>query len=58
MTPQGGGAAEIPAVVAYVAKTEHISDVQALALMHKSFPHTTALLEALPLSSVSAEVPK
>jgi len=57
VTPQGGGAAEIPAVVAYVAKTEHVSDAKALALMQKSFPHTTALLLALPLSSVTAELP-
>lgn len=57
-TPQGGGAAEIPAVVAYVAKTEHVSAAQALALMKKDFPHTTALLGAVPLSSVTAELPR
>jgi hypothetical protein len=57
VTPQGGGAAEIPAVVAYVAKKEHISDAKALALMKTTFPHTTALLGALPLSSVTAELP-
>jgi hypothetical protein len=58
VTPKGGGAAEIPAVVAYVAKKEHVSTTAALALMQKTFPHTTALLEATPLSSVSAEIPK
>jgi multisubunit Na+/H+ antiporter MnhB subunit len=58
VTSQGGGAAEIPAVVAYVAKTEHISSAKALALMSTTFPHTTALLGALPLSSVTAELPK
>ena len=58
VTPQGGGAAEIPAVVAYVAKKENISAAQALALMQKTFPHTTALLGAVPLSSVTAELPK
>jgi hypothetical protein len=58
VTPQGGGAAEIPAVVAYVAKKEHISPARALALMKRDFPHTTALLSALPLSSVTAELPK
>jgi hypothetical protein len=57
VTPQGGAAAEIPAVVAYVAKTEHVSDAQALALMKQDFPHTTALLEAVPLTSVTAELP-
>lgn len=57
VTAQGGGASEIPAVVAYVAKTEHVSQAQALVLIHKDFPHTLALLEALPLSSVTAELP-
>jgi hypothetical protein len=58
VTEQGGGAAEIPAVVAYVAKKEQISTAGALALMLKTFPHTTALLGAVPLSSVTAELPK
>jgi hypothetical protein len=57
MTPEGGAAAEIPAVVAYVAKTKHISDAAALALMRKTFPHTTALLTAVPLTSVTEELP-
>jgi hypothetical protein len=58
VTAQGGGAAEIPAVVAYVAKQEKLSPTQALTLMQKTFPHTTALLSAVPLSSVTAELPK
>lgn len=58
MTPQGGAQAEIPAVVAYVAKKEGISDAQALALLHREFPHTTALLTAVPLSSVTEELPR
>ncbi len=57
VTAQGGGAAEIPAVVAYVAKKEHVSQAQALALIQKTFPHTYALLTALPLSSVTSELP-
>jgi hypothetical protein len=57
VTAQGGGAAEIPAVVAYVAKKEHVSEARALVLIHDSFPHTLALLSALPLSSVTAELP-
>jgi uncharacterized membrane protein len=57
VTPQGGGAAEVPALVAYIAKKEHISPAQALALAQKNFPHTTALLQAIPLSSVTAELP-
>jgi uncharacterized membrane protein len=57
MTHKGGGAAEIPAVVAYVAKKQKISEAQALALMEKTFPHTTALLLATPLSTVTKELP-
>jgi hypothetical protein len=57
VTPQGGGAAEVPALIAYIARKEHISAAQALALAQRSFPHTTALLQAIPLSSVTAELP-
>jgi hypothetical protein len=57
VTAQGGAAAEVPAVIAYVARTEHVSTAQAVALIHRSFPHTLALLQALPLSSVTAELP-
>jgi hypothetical protein len=57
VTPQGGAASEVPALVAYVAKKNHISSAQALAVMKKNFPHTTALLQAVPLTSVSAELP-
>jgi hypothetical protein len=57
VTPAGGGAAEVPALIAYIAKQEHISAAQALALAQKNFPHLVALLEAIPLSSVTAELP-
>jgi hypothetical protein len=57
VTPQGGGAAEVPALIAYIARKEHISAAQALALAQRNFPHTTALLQAIPLSSVTAELP-
>jgi hypothetical protein len=58
VTPQGGAAGEVPAVVAYVAKKEGISEAQAVALIQKTFPHTFGLLQALPLSAVSAEIPE
>jgi hypothetical protein len=58
VTARGGAAAEIPAVVAYVAKTQHVSSAQALALIKKNFPHTAALLGAVPLASVTAELPR
>ncbi len=57
VTPQGGGAAEVPAIVAYVAKSNHISPAAALALLQQNSPHTTALLQALPLSAVTTELP-
>jgi hypothetical protein len=57
VTPQGGGASDVPALVAYVAQKNHISPARALAVMKKDFPHTTALLQAIPLTSVSAELP-
>jgi hypothetical protein len=55
--PVGGGAAEIPALVAYAAKRLHTTPAGALAIMKRKFPHTTALLAAVPLTSVSAELP-
>jgi hypothetical protein len=55
--PAGGGAAEVPALVAYAAKRLHTTSPGALAIMKRDFPHTTALLGAVPLSSVSAELP-
>jgi hypothetical protein len=57
MTHKGGGAGEIGAVVAYVAKKQHVSQAQALGIMQKGFPHTTALLTATPLSTVTKEIP-
>jgi len=57
VTPRGGGAAEVPTVVGFVATMDHISDAQALAALQKHFPHTTELLKAIPLSAVTAELP-
>jgi hypothetical protein len=54
----GGGASEIPALVAYAAKQLHTTPANALAAIQKNFPHTAALLGALPLANVSAELPK
>lgn len=58
VTPQGGAAAEVPAVIAYVAEKEGISEAQAAKLVQEAFPHTYGLLTALPLSAVSEEIPK
>jgi hypothetical protein len=57
MTPSGGAASEVPALVDFAAKKLHVTPAQALAAIDKDFPHTAALLGALPLSSVSAELP-
>lgn len=54
----GGGATEVATVVAIVAKANHISDAKALAVLQKTFPHTTDLLKAIPLSAVNAELPQ
>ncbi|HEX4108457.1 MAG TPA: hypothetical protein VHX88_10005 [Solirubrobacteraceae bacterium] len=56
MERSGGGAGEVGTVVAYVAKREGVSDTAALALLDKDFPHTTALLASLPLSSATGEL--
>lgn len=54
----GGAADEVPAVISYVAKARGVNNQQALAALRTEFPHTTALLESLPLSSVTTELPK
>jgi hypothetical protein len=56
--PSGGAAGEVPALVDYTAQQLHTTPAKALAAVQKDFPHTAALLGALPLSSVSAELPK
>ncbi len=57
VTPKGGAAAEVPKLVAFVSKQTGLSQTQVLAALTKNFPHTTALLEAIPLSAVTAELP-
>ena len=57
VTPRGGGAAEVPALVGYVSKQTGLSQSAVLAALTKNFPHTTALLQAIPLSAVTAETP-
>ncbi len=57
VTAQGGAAAEVPKLIAFVSQKTGLSQAAVVATLQKSFPHTTALLEALPLSSVTAELP-
>ena len=54
---QDGAAAEVPKLVGLVAQKTGLSDAEVVATLQKSFPHTTALLLALPLEDVTAEQP-
>jgi hypothetical protein len=54
---QGGAAAEVPKLVAFVSAKTGLPPAAVLAALQKSFPHTTALLQALPLSAVNTEIP-
>jgi hypothetical protein len=58
MTSKGTAAAEVPKVVAFVSQKTGLSQAQVVAALKKNFPHTTALLLALPLSAVTGEQPK
>jgi hypothetical protein len=58
VTAQGGAAAEVPKLVAFVSKQTGLTQAAVLSTLQQKFPHTTGLLTALPLSSVSAELPK
>ena len=57
VTAQGGAAAEVPKLVAFVSQKTGLSQAAVLSALQKNFPHTTALLQTLPLSSVTAELP-
>jgi hypothetical protein len=57
VTRAGGGAREVPAIVGFVAAANHISRARALRTLEKRFPRTTALLQGVPLSAVTAELP-
>jgi hypothetical protein len=56
-TTSGTGAAEVPKLIAFVSQQTGLSQAEVLAALQQNFPHTTALLQAVPLSSVTAELP-
>jgi hypothetical protein len=56
-TARGGAAAEVPKLIAFVSQKTGLSQAAVVAALQKNFPHTTALLQAIPLSSVTAELP-
>jgi hypothetical protein len=56
VTPQGA-ASEVPKLIAFVSQKTGLSQAQVVSALKKTFPHTTALLLAIPLSAVTAEQP-
>ncbi|MDE0805817.1 MAG: hypothetical protein OSA99_21135, partial [Acidimicrobiales bacterium] len=57
VTPNGGAAAEVPALIGFVAGETGLAEVDVVAALEANAPKTTALLRALPLSDVNAELP-
>ena len=57
MTSQGAAVAEVPKLIAFVSQKTGLTQAEVVAALQKNFPHTTALLEAIPLSAVTAELP-
>ena len=57
MTAKGGAAAEVPKLIAFVSQKTGLSQAEVVAALQENFPHTTALLQTIPLSSVTAELP-
>lgn len=57
MTPQGGASSEVPQLIQFVSSKTGLSETAVIAALQTNFPHTTALLEAIPLDAVSAELP-
>ena len=57
VTPEGGAAAEVPKLIAFVSQQTGLSQAEVVAALQENFPHTTALLQTIPLSSVTEELP-
>jgi len=58
VTRQGGAAAEVPKLLAFVSQKTGLSQAQVLQALQQNFPHTTALLQAVPLEDVTRELPR
>jgi hypothetical protein len=56
-TDKGTGASEVPKLVALVSSKTGLSTAAVTQTLQTNFPHTLALLQAIPLSAVSAELP-
>jgi hypothetical protein len=46
----------VPKLIAFVSQQTGLSQKAVVAALAKNFPHTLALLQAIPLSSVTAEL--
>jgi hypothetical protein len=57
MTTHGGAAAEVPRLLRFISERTGLSEGQILKRLHSRAPHTTAVLEAIPLTEVGDEVP-
>ena len=47
----------MPKLITFVSQKTGLTEPQVVAALQKNFPHTTALLQAIPLSAVTAEIP-
>ena len=54
---QGTAAAEVPKLIEFVSQKTGLSQAAVVAALQKNFPHTLALLQTIPLSSVTTELP-
>ena len=57
VTAAGGAGSEVPKLVAFVSSKTGLAPAEVLAALTAKFPHTTALLQAIPLERVTAELP-
>lgn len=58
MLASGGGAAEVPKLLAFASQRTGVPQNKILGVLTKKFPHTAALLQAIPLDQVNAEIPR
>lgn len=56
-TAEGGAGTEVPELIAFVSEQSGLSEADVLDALETNFPHTTALLQAIPLDAVTAELP-
>ena len=57
VTADGGAADEVPQLISFVSSQTGLSEADVVSALAEHAPKTTALLQALPLSDVTAELP-